>query len=106
MYKVLSEFIEDSHHYKKGDDYPFSNEVNQDRVNYLAEKAVNGKVAFIQKIESQQPEEKETADMADQFKGVRSDSMKKALQSAGIEFSETIDRDELIRLMVEKGVTI
>lgn len=101
MYKVLSEFIEGDHHYKKNDDYPFSDVIDQDRTDYLADAKLNGKVAFIGKLHE------ETNDQVDDpFKGVRSNVLKKALEDAKIEVPEGAEREQLIELFKENKLTL
>ncbi|MGL9969431.1 hypothetical protein [Enterococcus sp. DIV1420a] len=105
-YQVLSEFIEDNHHYKKGDGYPFSDEVDQERVKYLSDYELNGKVTFIKNLESEEQDNERENETSDPFKGVRSDSMKKVLSEKKIEFDETIERADLIKLMIENNLTV
>lgn len=42
----------------------------------------------------------------DSFKGVKAPTIRKALEDAKVEIPEDADRDQLIQLMVENGLTL
>lgn len=112
MYKVLSEFIEGDHHYKKNDGYPFSDavEFDQDRAEYLADAKANGRVAFIEKLidEAADQTEESPADL-EPDEVVDIDSMKvgelrELLTEAKVDFDEKAKREVLLNLVKENIV--
>lgn len=84
---------------KKGSPYPCDGvEVEEERVQYLSDKELNGKVAFIKKANDELDKK--------QFKGVKEASLRKALETAGVEISDEYDRDTLIELMIDNKLTL
>lgn len=85
-YKVLSDFLEEGHLYKKGASYPRDGVLADDeRITYLMDAKANGALMFI---------EKTTSD-AD---GLKVDELKELLMNAEIEFPSKANKQELIDL--------
>ncbi|EOH94839.1 hypothetical protein [Enterococcus pallens] len=114
MYKVLSEFIEGNHHYKKNDDYPFSDEVevDQERAEYLADAKANGRVAFIEKVAAAaaeqseepviaEPDEEPTGDLRD-IDSFKVEELREFLDKEEVSYDPKAKKPELLALAKEK----
>ncbi|WP_312541420.1 hypothetical protein [Enterococcus sp.] len=98
-YVVVSEFYDGGLFYKKGSPYPMNGvEITEERIQYLSDKELNGKAAFI-RIANDELDAK-------QFKGVKETSLRKALENAGIQISDEYDRNTLIQLMIDNELAL
>lgn len=92
MVKVLSEFTEAGHVYKKGDSYPAEGvEVTQERLEYLSDASKNGAIAFIEKEEKKD----------ERYDKYNVEALKKLLTDAGVEHIVTEKKPALFALALQ-----
>ena len=92
MPKVLSDFTEDEHVYKKGDSYPVEGvKVTQERLEYLSDANKNRAVAFIEKEEKKD----------ERYDKYNVEDLKKMLTDEKVEFIASAKKPELFALAVE-----
>lgn len=92
MPKVLSDFKEDGHVYKKGDSYPVEGvKVTQERLEYLSDANKNHAVAFIEKAEKKD----------ERYDKYSVEDLKKMLTDEKVEFIASAKKPELFALAVE-----
>ncbi|MGM0214963.1 hypothetical protein [Enterococcus sp. AZ109] len=102
MYKVLSEFIEGGHHYKKNDDYPFSDTVDQERAEYLVNAEANGRVAFIEKVVEELADEDELPEDVIDVDSMKVEELKLFLDKENVPYEPKAKRPELLTLAKKK----
>ena len=92
MPKVLSDFTEDEHVYKKGDSYPAEGvKVTQERLEYLSDATKNRAVAFIEKEEKKDK----------RYDKYNVEALKKLLTDAGVEHIVTENKPALFALALQ-----
>lgn len=92
-YTVVSEFLEDEIHYKKGDAYPCEGEQSDERLEALSNPSSNsGGIAFIA-LEIESEEDKELATT------LNKDQIKALLTEKGLEFDPKATKQELLDIL-------
>ena len=93
-YTVVSEFLEDEIHYKKGDAYPFEGEQSDERVEALSNPANNsGGIAFIA-LEIESEEHKDLVNDT-----LNKEQLKALLTENGLEFDPKATKQEFLDLL-------
>ncbi|MCC4310724.1 hypothetical protein [Carnobacterium maltaromaticum] len=93
-YTVVSEFLEDEIHYKKGDAYLCEGEQSDERVEVLSNPASNsGEIAFIA-LEIESEEHKDLVNDT-----LNKDQLKALLTEKGLEFDQKATKQELLNLL-------
>lgn len=97
-YTVLSDFLEDSHLYRKGDTYPCEGIADESRAGYLLSPKLNHATAFLAMNEvpvSNPSEEQET----DSYSKLTIPQLKRELKERGIECPAKAGKNDLLKLV-------